>query len=457
MSRRFLGWTLGALTAGALGAGIARACRDESRVAAPAAPSVAHPSPNAVGNDSPSHAPISRSPAEQVHVPNAAPSSSPPVAPDAPAPRIQIVGRAIDPDGFPLADAKLRCRILQLEQDASLRIRACRSLAGWSDLDTDSAGRFAVTLNSRTLENSGSHRFQLERTSRKDDAWRGSTSLPDEDPVHDVGDVRLAPRRVLVSGSVVDTTGRPLPGVLVFATASSARLGDLEPGLQDSMVGSTRADGTFELQGWEGAVNRRILASDPHWKQDGDVEIAPPAEGVQVVMRVSDEPILSVRIVLNDEPQRHLHLDLRRHGEPGSEPAAVAHARWDGSYYFRPLEPGEYDLAVYDAWTWVQLDRIERILVEPNRPVQEPRVAPWDLSDKVRRMRVRLVDDLGNPMTFARVALESDDPPGHELQADRDGWCTLLLPIQAPASRVVDAFGHARELVDGASIIVRRR
>lgn len=372
-----------------------------------------------------------------------------------------IVGIALDDAGAPLASTGIDWNVLACEA-VDGTVNALDTLDQGYDA-TDPSGRFE--LRCKRLESNptlatdvvlfagrGGSKGKLRGHARLE-----STAGPDG--THDVGRVRLAKEHVLFAGFVVDESGAPVRHPHVSASFGSGprELRSLY-GYAGLDVGD--ADGKFEVLGWCDGVPLDVHAGGPEWQVTELRALRAPVLDLRIVVRRSDAASLRVRIDDGDVGARTGRYRVAIAKRPAQirrtdDPLPRDHS--DGSFYLRPIAPGEYDLEVYDERADVLLDRVEKVIVRPHEAVDDARLQPWLLADKTRRVAVRTIDSRDAVMQYYTIRLESSDGTRRELLSDAEGWASFRLPRAAPDLVGIDAYGERITLHDGATIVVVAR
>jgi hypothetical protein len=367
------------------------------------------------------------------------------LSPGAAKPR--VVGRALLADGTPLADARLRGTIqyLDLENDWTAGFAAT----------TDADGRFAANVGVADGP-AAAGALELELEHRTLGKLAGSVPLarrllPGDNPV---GDVRLAPPPLLVSGRVVDQAGNGIRGARVSLESASEQrevmIGYAGGGTSSvlhwgGLWAFSAPDGAFEVRGELAGDLYRVSATHADYRTLEPLEVRRGASVVltlagagRILGRVLAEPDTSTgsfQVLALDASGNILNAEERREA--------------DGHFELVALEPGTYAISVRLAEEDAELARVDGVLVEAGKTTEDPRLDPIDLTGKLERIVLRVRDRDGEPPDELSIArrlpggsgyLEPTWWGGNEeivlVTAER----SLDLRIEAAGSRTVELF-----------------
>ncbi|MCA9320310.1 MAG: carboxypeptidase regulatory-like domain-containing protein [Planctomycetes bacterium] len=347
--------------------------------------------------------------------------------------RLQVTGLATDERGRPVGNALLEMEIHATDEDGNSEATEVDGL--W----TDEFGRFRVGL-----EDAPANHVQLSGSVT---CWHRPGFPENEGPVHaqvaelarsestiDFGRFVLAAPEALVSGVVVDETGRPWPDALVRLTEGDAAPRDF--GVEGPRA-RTNAQGRFVIRASPTGGALHVLVTHdlalPTWQ--GPFEIG--TDGLTIVLprgRTLDLRVLrdegvspgSLNVVLIGRPALREVLDpdgydLRR------KPSVHAEFLGEGRYRFAGLRPGsarlEFRLAESSRALAFAIDEVE---VPESGTCRDPRLDPVDLRGRLFTLQLRVRGAEG-PLENARVSTRIDEKR-FSVMTDAEGLATLVAP-----------------------------
>lgn len=329
----------------------------------------------------------------------------------------RVVGRALDPDGRPLADARIGWDVVDPHRHERLPgLRPSRFVSA------DLHGRFALSL---PVPVHGQRAVSIRLFARcsKRETGVGPTMTAEVDLVDpdrksdlDLGDVQLHRMATLLAGRVVDPEGRGLPHPMVSLWARSTKA----EGSPDATFIAGR-NGDFSVCSDTDERWLRVQAELDGWFMPGTT-IDPRG--------ALDVPTVSVAVGTTD-----FRLELHRCGEargelllaPGVDPSAILLepvpptarrvVREDGGRFRLLGLPGVTELAVLGSGRCL-LTSIDRIELREGVETDDPRLQPLDATGVVQ-MPVQIVDPGGAPIPGATMALSSGSDRSREPETIR--------------------------------------
>ncbi|QDU83545.1 hypothetical protein Pla163_06440 [Planctomycetes bacterium Pla163] len=307
----------------------------------------------------------------------------------------RVTGRLVDGDGQPLGNTEAR-----VFEEGELRRFAPRGR-----LLTDAEGRFVVpaSIASDVLTKPMAEQCRIVVEGPRGGLGREATvsiEFPDDGTaVLDIGDVQLEPQRALVTGSVVDPAGRPVP---------FARVSLLEPGSEGRWSSVDYVD--------SGANGRFVVpAADGFAAQAGRGELLLRAEAPHVTLSeplafaVGDDVRLGlarshqlgaidgrIEVAGGDDDLRYTIDAFATEPNEDQRSRVRSFTGNDGSFTLY-LPEGHYDLEVRrDRFpNGHTIARIEGVHVESDRRTADPRLQPWIVETRSLALDLELAD--GSP------------------------------------------------------------
>ncbi|MHC4513797.1 MAG: carboxypeptidase-like regulatory domain-containing protein, partial [Planctomycetota bacterium] len=332
------------------------------------------------------------------------------------APHPALRGRVLDEHGKPLAEALLISKFLRAEGLAG------GPPAGFGRLmKTDAEGRF-TWLSNPWIDVRTATRLEVElihwcSTGAGGDprgprgAFVAAGPLPPQGL--DVGVVRLGSKPLLLTGSVRDARGNPIPKARIIVDG----LTPTAKGERWKQLGDFRCqdDGNFSFSGSAPerlrvrCIARGYFAAPYRECQPGDRNI---------------EFVLKPWCVVNGR-------FLLDPGLPTEDLEAAVGDLWshvdkDGSFQIIALQPGVHavDLKMMDR----VMHRVEGVSVRPEEPTKLP---PIDLRGRLRVLRLQVLDKDGKPPFVIRIA---DASAGGELLFEESVVMKGRIAIPVPVS-----------------------
>jgi protocatechuate 3,4-dioxygenase beta subunit len=369
---------------------------------------------------------------------------------------VVIVGRAVDGRGKPRARANLR---IQPHETTTV---GAPSMFGAFEAPTpsDEDGRFLKTFDFDPARfRATSTRVLLARGfgAGADVVVNVAHGPPDASGRLDLGDVALPDPAVFCRGKVIDESGAPVPdariGMRIRRDATSSESDEFY--WSDGYLRvSTKADGTFELEGPPPSnVDGRLFLRAAH-KSFVLVELVPLDLNAPVVVRMSRGGGLKgsilggstsgaaerIEVVVSGDAVREAAFD---DVDPSDATARVVDVRPLGDFELGGLRPGRATVAFRVRGSDAPLHVVPDVEVVAGPAVEDPRLKDVDLSRFFGVVRVTVRDEDGRPVTDARVCAYADGAyrwTHHEV--DENGVASIP-KIGAPALIVATAPGRA--------------
>jgi hypothetical protein len=286
---------------------------------------------------------------------------------------VVLVGRAVDVAGRPLATSGVSGRVSFV---ASTNAVEPRDLFG----RLDAAGSFRVDWTSREIDPAArpvSIRWRAVSGPPLQSRALPFPALPARGDVA-LGDIVFDTPPLLARGRVVDDRARPLAQATVGTRWSDDSKHEHRPGVD----AQSEADGTFELRGFEPADELLAFAV---------TEVATFSEGVPLPRDGSELRLVIPRRgdvegrlrAVPDGFRGSLSLDLRGKELFAGRTLAARDLGGDGTFRFKSMAPGDYDLEVSlsrDGVIGEVLLRVEHVVVAPGETTRDPRLLdldPW--------------------------------------------------------------------------------
>jgi hypothetical protein len=351
-----------------------------------------------------------------------------------------LSGRILDPSGAPMTAKRFRVKLESSSMNRGFSLR------------TNDAGRFRIELEDRGLRSltllpmeeraTGSFGSEQEDYSR-----RVRRMLPAE--VHgdlDLGDLRLEPSPILAAGRVTDRSGVPISGVnLHVEVLLMERPGteDVFDGVQDARAVSGE-DGSFTVFGDPPQSRVRLTAySQEH--------LAPPplpflAGDEQLLVVVHRAGALAGSVLFPDRLER-VGIVASLHPPPAGQQAEVdvtPNRDGRGSFRWRPLPPGVYDLRLQIGEGYEPFHVVPGVTVTEGEAKEDPRLRDVRIEDFLDLAEIRLRTADGSPLpgmvTLYTMAAVGNGASGKGVPV-KDGLVRMLCRPEAPADVAIGADG----------------
>lgn len=354
--------------------------------------------------------------------------------------------RLVDDQGQPLADALLRLVLEEQQGDE-------RPSSDRTSLRADQGGRVCYEVPGDY--HGQRRRLQIRTHSLGDEPeLTGELDLSYRLPVGetDAGDVVLSPPPLIVAGTVVDEAGAAIVGAMVHVVGV-----DLVDGReqQDSLWDlrrSTDGQGRFEIRG--PFSHERLLLSAFHerYAPVGLQDVPPGATDARLVLRAAGE--LTARVLLDEQVDREW-IHVRVASTDGGHRGAGGPEE-DGKVEFKGLLPGSYVLEVVLHETEEVVLRTEPLQVGAGARTD---AGELDLRDRLRVLRVTLVDEDGQPL-HGRLCLVEPVADGRRICLGVEDGRGRLVTARDPLDVEVTAPGHrmvvVQNLQDEQTVALRR-
>jgi len=366
-----------------------------------------------------------------------------------------ITFRVVDEEGAPRPG-------LDLQLDLTVRSENSSNSSGRS-ARTDGDGRveYLVSREWRPSEKRTLLICQSTRNGREDlgHSHRLDLSRDLSSGVTDLGDLRLSPAPVFVSGVVVDEAGTPIEG----ARGSLQRQQVSRYGRNNERVHEywtyaageksgeiSDAEGRFVIRSFELSEDlHRIKFSKSGFSHEEALEFTPGGTGLRVILRGAGQ--VHAQVLLPDgcgDSQLRAELRDQNAAEGETETAAAYVGSRQGKLSFESVPPGVYDLSLkVSHGVGKSLIQLRGLTVRAGESCADPRLDPIDLRDKIQAVDVLVVDSSGAPIEDASVNLTFErrssgrrtgadgrrrlilpmDPSGFELRVRKDGFMAAVV------------------------------
>lgn len=302
------------------------------------------------------------------------------IASDAPTESLRL--RLLHADGRPVLNRRLKVRWsgtappkAGAEPESRLRDRSAT---------TDTNGVFRIRLADDVQAWTG-RALDVELTSGSENGV-GSVRVPDvlTPGEHDLGDLTLGAAPLVVAGTVVDSTGRPLPSVEVRVDCQATMLGNLAFANRKF---HTDAGGRFELRDSTVAVGPLVVSATRRSLRSESSEVAYGTR--DVVLTVYAPGFITGQVLYGvDTPPNGLDIVAWRGDEPPEEFAYTDVPTRSGEFRLQ-VPPGSYSVAVRSGG--LEFLHIEPgVLVHESRTMRPPLLDPLDLRGTTRAFGVRV-------------------------------------------------------------------
>jgi len=244
--------------------------------------------------------------------------------------------------------------------------------------------------------------------------------LPTE---HDLGELRVGPLPLIVTGRVVDDLGTAIAGAMVGLQQDP---NGREPwDLPEDLVldwtyvpgagGITGEDGRFDLRGLAPAG---ALAVDAYHNDYVDVDPVPvrtAATGIEIVLPRAGG--IEARILV-DEHLDELEIVATAQREfEGGYSWFIGHTHEQGRFLIDGLEPGEYDVTIGLGSAERPLFEVKCVVVRPGEITRDPRLDGLKVAGRI--LTVRVVDGAGDGLHNATARYRpTGDATGESHHAD---------------------------------------
>lgn len=358
-----------------------------------------------------------------------------------------LVGRALGPDGAPLAERALRV-------NARVRVNGADRGGRSGGATTDADGRFRWYVELEALRE-GVLAVELRAPAQAgapELAASVDLPLPLDEGETALGDVALAGAALVVAGTVVDPLGRPIPDVRLGVAALQPG-SDLRPDYWQQVAGlytTSDAAGRFELRGTPPPGRLALRASAAHVVRE---EPAPfPLGAREYTLTLQRAGVLAGRVLVDPGvPAQRLRVRLRPPGRR-ERTSYGCDVMADGRFQARAVEPGDYDLHVHVESESEPLATVPGVRVAADGSSDDPRLDPVDLRGALHALVLRVTDEAGAPLDGAWVRYDPDgaggaDPIGRAVEGGR----AVLVAKERALDLEVGAAGFRSARVEGAS------
>lgn len=349
-----------------------------------------------------------------------------------PAPLVTL--RVLTPERAPLASSELSVALLRRAVGGAIQEGEQRT--------TDAEGRLSVPVRGSRSEGETRTLILTHQPGAGPEA-RGSVELPRElaSGTHDLGDVVLAARPLLVSGRVIDAQGR---GIQEAVVALESRTEYGESSYWDSFAWcEVQEDGSFAsyVEAPADEPLRLAVNSTAHEPFEA-LEFTPGTAGLEIVLRRGLSLRGSVRVPEGMSP---LAIGVLARGAREIDRREIG-VEASGTFELTGLPPGTCDVE------FLLRPTAESVLVVPGVRVAEgesdPRLVDVDLTQLVRRVRLGVRAADGSPASGGWARLLRADDAQQVAFVIEAGVAELLLPaagadveVSVPGHRLLEVLG----------------
>lgn len=313
-------------------------------------------------------------------------------------PRITL--RVLGPDGAALPGLRLLAQyVVELGYSSQF------SLDGGYGLSLDAESR--ITFNAVKEEENRTERQPLRRLvqlsaadPRSGAAWSAQMLVPARlaPGLNDLGELHLEPTPLIAEGRVRTSEGQPVRERVDIQLQVRDAQGEWQPSrLQSEVV----LQGHFRITGWPPPGELSLQARS----SSGALTYQPFQLGTTGLEIVLDPvvPLQGTLLLDPDIPQRSVTLviqnpTLSRRSQVGA----------DGAWTISGLVDGVYTMSLQDWWSGRILWCVEGLAITGGKPA-DASVLEVDLRDKIRPLRIEVVDPEGQPVEAWRIRLLGGD------------------------------------------------
>lgn len=314
-----------------------------------------------------------------------------------------LIGRLLDTEGFPLAEASCHSRI---ESDG---------MAADGEFSTDAEGRFRIVLGSNNVRGKMKglqiqpERIQITEPGgvrisvsgwgfgNSDPSRRARVPLPHVEPVgvYDLGDVMFESAPILVAGRVVDAAGAPIEGVHLQVEQWShqpVRSDPIYRGVDGARARSDQ-DGAFRICCDAPEEALRLRAQSAAFLTPPPLDFVAGREGVVVVMSAAGSVTGTLRFPVGGSFHVAAHL-LPDAGGSSLQTTVNAGPDSVGKFHFRPVAAGSHALQLKLEDHLPPFHVVPGVSVAAGGETVDPRLQGLDLAQflHVYAVRVRTTD-----------------------------------------------------------------
>ncbi len=360
----------------------------------------------------------------------------------------EVFGRIQDPLGQAWGNTPLRVHLIT-------RSAGGRGVVG-EPLLSDAGGRFVFPLRAASTDNEPrTLEASIFDPDREQITGFCSVAVPESvNGSHDLGDLRLGPAPLLVSGWTQDERGNPLRGVVITMESRAAvHDGPWSGESEDTVVSD--AQGRFEIRGQCDGPALRLLARRTGFLGLTTEALVPGALGLRLTL--PDAASLAGRVLVEegvDVSLLSVVLETRGKGAVWDVRSRVQPSR-DGTFLACELPRGLYRASVVlpdDARAIVALDGV---VVDDSSGGGSLRRCEIDLRGTVQSVPIHVESESGSPLPDAWVLLlPKDDQARARWQRVRDGRAQVIFRPGSLAAAVT-ASGHVPEFLSDVAAPVK--
>ncbi len=324
----------------------------------------------------------------------------------------RLVGRILEPDGTPAASTPFAIRLGT--ENAASRF----SVEGRTS--TDAAGRFRHTLQKNpsltkiseilTMSTAGDGIAPREVRVELLDGLRAGRM--------DLGDLTLGPRPLLVSGTVVDEAGDPVPGARIEIARSRRddRWDDETYWTSLGLESTSDDEGRFAIHGTAESGSLGIRARHEDHINGEYASFSPPSADVEIVLTSAGR--IAGRVLYDGEERiPPIEIRITREDRPGRRLFQAGIAT-DGNFETDRLPPGTYTVSLELDGSREPILDVSGVVIRPGEITRDPRLAAVDLRGRIHSFRLTVVDVNGRLVAEPRASYRgAGDPEGESRNA----------------------------------------
>ena len=354
-------------------------------------------------------------------------------------PNAEVRFKVVGPDGAPVASTEFNAAFLYGEIARDKRPPS----SSHRRLTSDSGG--IVTYETGSYEfTRPRHLVLVHEDPNSDERSVGLLPLPKSvvsSERLDLGTIQLEPFHILAEGVVVDQHGATVAGAsLRFQRA----WGDTWNERQNlGRAVTTDANGRFTFHGDRLVPRMGVTIAVPgvgrRWDgaesfYDSDLAVGDRSLVLEVIRKEPTAPVEHGKLALDLRGQAgpaflRLGIYWKRHGSSGGGGSTECPPFNMGEFEMERVEPGKYSywIKARDGG-WI-VDRIDDIEVRAHEVTRDPRLTPWDVTDKLRFVHLQLHHPSGAAIKKAQPSIDPDgDVRSFFRRTDDEGNLTFVVP-----------------------------